>query len=385
MSEQSLLQPSKPCFLYFADGSLFEGKLIGYESIAVGEVIFNTAMTGYQEIITDPSYASQLICFTYPHIGNTGINATDNESQSIFSSGIIIRNYPNHFSNYQAQKSLNDWLIDKKITGICDIDTREIAKMIRTKGSMNAVIYSQGNEKIAKEKLKKFSGLGGLDLAKEVSTAKSYQFNETLYEIDNPEKNLKQSNFKYKVAVLDFGVKHQILRILTSLQCELTVYPAQTNFETIAKQNFDGVFLSNGPGDPKPCTYAIELIKDLLKQKIPIFGICLGHQLLALALGAKTIKMKTGHHGANHPVECLKSGRVLITSQNHGFCVDENIDNAITITHRSLFDNTIQGIKHNTLPAYGFQGHPEASPGPTEARAIFNQFIDDMKKYQTMK
>jgi len=367
--------------LVLEDGSVFYGFSIGIDGIAVGEVVFNTAITGYQEIITDPSYDSQIITFTNPHIGNTGFNEDDYESIQSFCSGIIIRDRPIYESSWRKQQSLNDFLTKQQLIAISGIDTRLLTKTLRKNGSQNGCIMSgkKLDVTLAKEKLKSFKGLIGLDLAKKVSTKNIYESNQGTIRLND--KQLVKKHKKFNVVVYDFGVKQNILRILYDLGCNLTIIPAQYPFQDVLTMNPDGIFLSNGPGDPKACDYAIENIKNFMNSSIPLFGICLGFQLLALASGAKTIKMKFGHHGANHPVIDLESKRVFITSQNHGFVVDkETLPSTITQTHLSLFDNSLQGFKRKDIPAFGFQGHPEASPGPHDIKTIFKHFINLMEK-----
>ena len=367
--------------LALADGSTFLGRSIGAKGEVNGEVVFNTAMTGYQEILTDPSYARQIVTLTYPHIGNTGINSEDVESDQIWTSGLVIKNLPVSASSWRKNNGLEEYLIVNNTVGISNIDTRRLTSLIRRKGAQSGAILA-GNS-ISEDKAvslaKEFPGLSGLDLAQQVSTKEAYKWEEG-------EWGQKQDKKQFKVVALDFGIKKNILRILFQRGCEVTVLPAKTSYEEILKLKPDGVFLSNGPGDPEPCTYAILTIKELLKNKIPIFGICLGHQLLSIALGGKTEKMKFGHHGANHPVKDLNTHRVFITSQNHGFTVKENsLPDEVHITHRSLFDDTIQGISHSKMSAFSFQGHPEASPGPQDMSSLFNTFLDNMKSNNAKK
>ena len=367
--------------LALADGSTFLGRSIGAKGEVNGEVVFNTAMTGYQEILTDPSYARQIVTLTYPHIGNTGINSEDVESDQIWTSGLVIKNLPVSASSWRKNNCLEEYLIANNTVGISNIDTRCLTSLIRKKGAQSGAIIAGNNisEDRAVSLAKEFSGLSGLDLAQEVSTKEAYKWEEG-------EWRQKQDKKQFKVVALDFGIKKNILRILFQRGCEVTVLPAKTSYEEILKLKPDGVFLSNGPGDPEPCTYAILTIKELLKNKIPIFGICLGHQLLSIALGGKTEKMKFGHHGANHPVKDLNTHKVFITSQNHGFTVKENsLPGEVRISHRSLFDDTIQGISHSKLSAFSFQGHPEASPGPQDMSSLFNTFLDNMKSNNAKK
>jgi carbamoyl-phosphate synthase small subunit len=367
-----------------ADGTKFRGYSIGASGHTVGEVVFNTSMTGYQEIISDPSYAEQIISFTYPHIGNVGINEEDFESNQIYSKGIIIRDLPFQHSNFRSHCSLSEFLIKKNIVGIAGIDTRSLTRHLREHGSQSGCIFAEKDidEARALKFAQEFSGLLGLDLAQKVTTQTSYNFNEGEWSLGNGfEKN---NNKDLNVVAYDFGIKKNILRMLVSRGCKVTVVPAKTDFDDVIALEPDGIFLSNGPGDPEPCEYAINNIKVFLKKEIPTFGICLGHQLLALASGAKTEKMKFGHHGANHPVRDLESGKVFITSQNHGFSVDpKSLSRNLKITHLSLFDQSIQGIERSDVPAFGFQGHPEASPGPTEMSYLFDKFIAMIKTART--
>ena len=361
----------KDAILTLEDGTTFSGKSIGVDSHSVGEVVFNTAMTGYQEIITDPSYHKQIVTLTYPHIGNTGTNDEDNESSNSFCSGLVIRESSPISSNWRNKDSLEEFLKKNNVVGISGIDTRKLTNHLRTFGSMNACLSANGmSNDEALTKAKSFSGLAGMDLAKEVTTQTPYEFKPKTQSIHN----------QYHVVAMDFGVKTNILNLLSDRGCKITVVPAQSSFDEVMSYDPDGVFLSNGPGDPEPCDYAISCIKELLSLNIPIFGICLGHQLLALASGAKTEKMKFGHHGANHPVIDTKSGVVYITSQNHGFTVNENtVPDQVTITHKSLFDHSIQGIELKDKNAFSFQGHPEASPGPHDIQLLFDQFIRNIE------
>ena len=361
----------KDAILTLEDGTTFSGKSIGIDSHSIGEVVFNTAMTGYQEIITDPSYHKQIVTLTYPHIGNTGTNDEDNESKDSFCSGLIIRESSPISSNWRNKLPLEDFLKKNNIVGISDIDTRKLTNHLRNNGSMNACLSADGlNIDEAITEARSFSGLAGMDLAKEVTTPTPYEF--------KPQMNSKDSQFH--IVAMDFGVKTNILNLLYNSGCKITVVPAQSSFEKVMSYDPDGVFLSNGPGDPEPCDYAIKCIKELLRLNIPIFGICLGHQLLALASGAKTHKMKFGHHGANHPVINTKSGVVYITSQNHGFTVnEETVPDNVIITHKSLFDQSIQGIEVKDKNAFSFQGHPEASPGPHDIQPLFEKFITNIK------
>jgi carbamoyl-phosphate synthase small subunit len=370
--------------LVLEDGSVFKGTSIGASGVSVGEVVFNTSMTGYQEILTDPSYAEQIITLTYPHIGNTGTNSEDVESNNIWAKGLIIRDLPLIASNFRNQASLSDYLKDHNILGIADIDTRRLTRILRDKGAQRGCIvtvngFNQEAVDSALAASKSFPGLKGMDLAKVVSTAETYEWNDSVWSLENGyQTNLQNSDFH--VVAYDFGAKHNILRMLVDRGCKLTVVPANTSAEDVLALQPDGIFLSNGPGDPEPCDYAISAIKTFLTTDIPIFGICLGHQLLALANGAKTLKMKFGHHGANHPVKDLNANVVMITSQNHGFAVDEaSLPDNIEVTHISLFDKSLQGIHLKDKPAFSFQGHPEASPGPHDAAPLFDHFIELMQ------
>ena len=361
--------------LALEDGTIFEGKSIGASGKTNGEIVFNTSMTGYQEILTDPSYAKQIVTLTYPHIGNTGINQEDVESDAVWCSGLVIRSNSFLQSSWRSENSLTDYLKANNILGISDIDTRKLTRLIRTKGAQAAsILVSEDlNKDEAIDEARKFKGLAGMDLAQEVTTPESYTWDKGVWRQPIQDSQLK-------VVALDFGIKQNILRILASRGFDLKIVPAKTTADEILKLKPNGVFLSNGPGDPEPCDYAIQTIKELALNEIPLFGICLGHQLLALSFGAKTSKMKFGHHGANHPVQDLKTMKVAVTSQNHGFTVEEDsLPNELEITHKSLFDGTVQGIEHKTLPAFSFQGHPEASPGPHDLKNLFQKFEDNMK------
>jgi len=372
--------------LALEDGSLFYGESIGVPGQAVGEVVFNTAMTGYQEILTDPSYARQMVTLTYPHIGNTGTNPEDMESASVFATGLIIRDLPVLHSNFRATESLPVFMRRHKLVGIAGIDTRRLTRLLREQGAQNGCILALEKSgklsmKTALKMARAFPGLKGMDLAKVVSTKKSYSWDEGLWELGTGFEQKTDSRFH--VVAYDFGIKRNILRMLAARGCRLTVIPAQTAAEDVLKMKPDGVFLSNGPGDPEPCSYAIEAIKKIVDTGLPVFGICLGHQLLGLASGARTIKMKFGHHGANHPVLDIDTGRVMITSQNHGFAVDEaSLPSNLRMTHRSLFDDSVQGLERRDQPAFCFQGHPEASPGPHDVSPLFDRFIEMMQKWQ---
>ena len=367
--------------LLLEDGSTFRGQSIGIEGFSVGEVVFNTSMTGYQEIITDPSYDSQIITFTNPHIGNTGINYEDMESLKVHASGVILRDIGISANSWRKNDTLQNFLKNENIVAIGGVDTRKLTKILRTTGSQNGCVMSGKIDlNIAKESIRKFNGLDGSDLAKKVTTKSIYEWNEGLTDIYNVNK-LQEKKTAFKVIAYDFGIKHNILRILKEHGCDLTIVPADYSADKVLDMKPDGVFLSNGPGDPKACGYAIDNIRILLDKKIPLFGICLGFQLLALASGAKTTKMKFGHHGANHPVMDLTTKRVFITSQNHGFIVDDKaLPKNIVSTHISLFDNSLQGFEIREKYAFGFQGHPEASPGPQDINSIFNKFISFMSE-----
>ena len=369
-----------PAILALADGTIFYGDSIGVTGLSVGEVVFNTSMTGYQEILTDPSYCKQIVTLTYPHIGNTGSNKDDMESTKSQAAGLVIRNESIIESSWRSEESLNSFLRSNNTVAISNIDTRKLTKLLRDKGAQSGCIMAgEINENTAIKKAKEFPGLVGMDLAKEVCTSDFYEWNEgSLFE--NRINAIKNDKNIYKVVAYDYGVKSNILRLLSDLGCQLTVVPAETSVEDVLNLKPSGVFLSNGPGDPEACDYAIESVAKLLEKNIPIFGICLGYQLLALAAGAKTVKMKFGHHGANHPVIDIDSGKVIITSQNHGFAVDEDsLPKNIKITHKSLFDGSLQGIRIIDKDAFGFQGHPEASPGPHDLMYIFNDFIKMIK------
>lgn len=378
----------KPALLALEDGSLFHGLSIGIDGYSTGEVVFNTAMTGYQEIITDPSYSRQLVTLTYPHIGNVGTNHEDDESSDVAVAGLIIRDLPPLASNWRSQQSLESYLLDKKVVGISDIDTRRLTRLVREKGAQAGCIMAGDNIDVeqALQYARQFPGLKGMDLAKEVSTVQPYEWAQGTWTLANglPEApHPIDEKLPYHVVAYDYGIKRNILRMLVDRGCRITVVPAELPASELLALKPDGIFLSNGPGDPEPCDYAINAIQELLATDIPVFGICLGHQLLALASGASTVKMKFGHHGANHPVQDLASGVVMITSQNHGFAVDESTLPAnLTATHRSLFDGTLQGIHRTDVPAFSFQGHPEASPGPHDVEPLFDHFIDLIKARQ---
>ncbi|EKO3577585.1 glutamine-hydrolyzing carbamoyl-phosphate synthase small subunit [Vibrio metschnikovii] len=376
---------SKPALLVLEDGTVFHGVSIGAEGFSVGEVVFNTSMTGYQEILTDPSYSQQIVTLTYPHIGNTGTNSEDEESSSIHAQGLVIRDLPLIASNFRNQRSLSDYLKSQNILGIADIDTRKLTRILREKGAQNGCIMAgeHCDEAFALAKAKDFPGLKGMDLAKEVTTQEAYAWQQGSWTLEGGLPEAKDhSELPYHVVAYDFGAKRNILRMLVDRGCRLTVVPAQTSAEEVLALNPDGVFLSNGPGDPAPCTYAIEATKVFLEKGLPVFGICLGHQILALASGAQTVKMKFGHHGANHPVKDLQRDVVMITAQNHGFAVDEaSLPDTLRATHKSLFDGSLQGIHRIDKPAFSFQGHPEASPGPHDAAPLFDHFIELIKQH----
>jgi carbamoyl-phosphate synthase small subunit len=373
---------SKSALLVLEDGTVFRGTAIGAEGISVGEVVFNTSMTGYQEILTDPSYAEQIVTLTYPHIGNTGTNSEDEEANKIWAKGLVIRDLPLLASNFRNEQSLDEYLKSRNILGIADIDTRKLTRILRDKGAQNGcIIAGDVDEAKALEAAKAFPGLKGMDLAKVVCTKEQYTWNETSWTLGEGFKTLSDEDVKFHVVAYDFGVKRNILRMLVDRGCKLTVVPAETPAADVLALNPDGIFLSNGPGDPAPCTYAIEAIKTFLETDMPIFGICLGHQLLALASGAQTVKMKFGHHGGNHPVKDLDRNVVMITAQNHGFAADQDtLPDNLRATHVSLFDGTLQGIHRTDKPAFSFQGHPEASPGPHDAAPLFDHFIDLMQE-----
>ncbi|MCD9569869.1 glutamine-hydrolyzing carbamoyl-phosphate synthase small subunit [Pseudomonas protegens] len=375
---------TKPAILALADGSIFRGEAIGADGQTVGEVVFNTAMTGYQEILTDPSYAQQIVTLTYPHIGNTGTTPEDAESDRVWSAGLVIRDLPLVASNWRNTLPLSDYLKANNVVAIAGIDTRRLTRILREKGAQNGCIMAGDNisEEAAIAAARGFPGLKGMDLAKVVSTKQSYEWRSTVWDLKtDSHATIEAADLPYHVVAYDYGVKLNILRMLVERGCRVTVVPAQTPASDVLALNPDGVFLSNGPGDPEPCDYAIKAIKEILETEIPVFGICLGHQLLALASGAKTLKMGHGHHGANHPVQDLDSGVVMITSQNHGFAVDEaTLPGNVRAIHKSLFDGTLQGIERTDKSAFSFQGHPEASPGPNDVAPLFDRFINEMAK-----
>ncbi len=376
---------TRKAVLALENGDIFKGVAIGASGIATGEVVFNTAMTGYQEILTDPSYARQIVTLTHPHIGNTGVNREDEESDGIWVEGLVIKSLPLLESNWRMEKTLPQYLSENNILGIAGVDTRRLTRILREQGSQNGAIVAGDGDVSAADidralaSAKQFPGLKGMDLAREVTTAASYPWAEGLWQLGLG--HHQPTNHKFHVVAYDFGTKRNILRMLVERGCRLTVVPAQTSASDVLAMSPDGVFLSNGPGDPDPCDYAIEAIRAIVATGVPVFGICLGLQLLALACGAKTMKMGHGHHGANHPVKNLDDGTVLITSQNHGFCVDDtSLPDNVRVTHRSLFDGTLQGLHLSDQPAFGFQGHPEASPGPHDAAPLFDHFIKLMEK-----
>ena len=375
-----------PAVLALADGTLFHGHSIGAAGLSSGEVVFNTAMTGYQEILTDPSYCRQIITLTYPHIGNTGWNDQDNEARRVFAAGLVVRDVPRMMSNFRAQTSLEAALARENVVAIAGLDTRRLTRHLRTHGAQNGCIAAavegrldEAQVEAAVRRARAEASMSGLDLAKVVTVDRPYTWRKTAWSLGEAEAELSRPDFH--VVAYDFGVKHNILRLLASRPCEVTVVPAQTSAEDVLALRPDGVFFSNGPGDPEPCTYAIEAARTLMARGAPCFGICLGHQIMALASGARTYKMKFGHHGANHPVKDLDSGRVSITSQNHGFAVDEkSLPPTLRATHVSLFDGSLQGIERTDTPAFSFQGHPEASPGPHDIGYLFDRFVDRMIK-----
>jgi carbamoyl-phosphate synthase small subunit len=373
---------SSPALLALADGSLFRGSAIGAEGSAVGEVVFNTAMTGYQEILTDPSYAKQLVTLTYPHIGNTGTNPEDEESRAVWAAGLVIRDLPLLASSFRSTRPLDQYLRDQGVVAIAGIDTRRLTRLLREKGAQAGCIVTgeaAADAAAAVAAAGAFPGLAGADLAREVTVDTPYRWTEGSWQLGSGFRQFQESDQRFHVVAYDYGVKRNILRMLADRGCRLTVVPAETPAAEVLALEPDGIFLSNGPGDPEPCDYAIAAIRELLETDIPLFGICLGHQLLALASGARTVKMKFGHHGANHPVQDLDAGTVLITSQNHGFAVDDTgLPDCLRVTHRSLFDGSLQGIHRTDKPAFSFQGHPEASPGPHDAAPLFDHFIELM-------
>ena len=371
---------TQPAILALEDGTVFEGDSVGAPGLAVGEVVFNTAMTGYQEIVTDPSYARQIVTLTYPHVGNTGCNAADDESTRAWAAGLIVRDVPRRPSSWRSEIALPQWLLQRGVVAISGIDTRKLTRLLRDQGAQNGALMAGDSidADAAIEAARKFPGLKGMDLAKEVSVRAPYQWNAGTLDLDR--NAFARGAGRYRVVAYDYGIKLNILRMLADRGCDITVVPAQTPASEVFALDPDGVFLSTGPGDPEPCDYAIAATREFIARKLPTYGICLGHQLLGLAVGARTLKMKFGHHGANHPVIDLDSGRVLITSQNHGFAVDEaTLPANVRVTHRSLFDGSNQGIELTDAPAFSFQGHPEASPGPRDVGYLFDRFIASMQ------
>jgi carbamoyl-phosphate synthase small subunit len=364
----------EPAVLVLADGTVFRGRSIGAHGAAVGEVVFNTAMTGYQEILTDPSYCRQIVTLTYPHIGNTGVNAEDAESRRVYAEGLVVRDVPRLLSNWRSQGDLTSYLKKNKVVGIAELDTRKLTRILREQGAQNGCLTTEVDVDKALAKAKAFPGLAGMDLAKVVTTDKPYEWTHGRWELGTGYRKIE--NPRFHVVAYDYGIKHNILRMIAERSSRVTVVPAQTPAREVLRMKPDGVFLANGPGDPEPCDYAIEAIGEILDAtKVPVFGICLGHQLMGLASGAKTLKMKFGHHGANHPVKDLDSGRVVITSQNHGFAVDPaTVPSTLRATHISLFDGSLQGLARTDRPAFCFQGHPEASPGPHDIGYLFDRF-----------
>ncbi|MDX3904323.1 MAG: glutamine-hydrolyzing carbamoyl-phosphate synthase small subunit [Pigmentiphaga sp.] len=374
----SLFPETTPAILALADGTIFRGMSIGAPGHAVGEVVFNTAITGYQEILTDPSYNRQIVTLTYPHIGNTGVNDEDREAARVHAAGLVVRDHSLVVSNFRSQRSLSEYLVQQNVVGIAGIDTRKLTRILRDKGAQNGCVYVGSDEQEALRLARGFPGMSGLDLAKVVSVDQSYEWREGVWKLGAGHDGSGAGQFH--VVAYDFGVKWNILRLLVNSGCRVTVVPAQTPAADVLAMNPDGVFLANGPGDPEPCDYAIEAARVFLDRKIPLFGICLGHQLMGLAVGAKTLKMKLGHHGANHPVKDVITGRVFITSQNHGFAVDpDTLPANARVTHVSLFDGSLQGFELTDRPAFCFQGHPEASPGPHDIVVLFDRFAQLMQ------
>ena len=375
----------QPALLALEDGSLFRGESIGVEGLSIGEVVFNTAITGYQEILTDPSYCKQIVTLTYPHIGNVGCNPEDEESPHIHATGLVIRDLPIRVSNFRASHSLSEYLSIHGLVAIAGIDTRRLTRLLREKGAQNGAIMA-GPHLDAEEALlaaRGFPGLKGMDLAQVVSSTTPYPWTEGTWSLSHGHSSPGPENIRFRVVAYDYGVKRNILRMLASRGCQVTVVPAKTTAQEVLAMKPDGVFLSNGPGDPEPCDYAINAIREIAARRVPLFGICLGHQLLGLASGARTAKMKFGHHGANHPVQDLSTRQVMITSQNHGFAVDEaTLPTNLEATHRSLFDGSLQGIRRTDIPAFSFQGHPEASPGPHDVGTLFDQFAEMMERHR---
>ena len=378
------MEPRTEALLAFEDGSLFSGHAVGAIGMTTGEVVFNTSMTGYQEILTDPSYCRQIVVLTYPHVGNVGANSEDEESHRAFASGLVVRDVPAQASNWRSRLSLTDCLRQHGVIGIAGVDTRRLTRLLREKGALAGAIVAGADidPDAAVAEARAFPGLAGMDLARVVSTQTPYEWTSGPWTGSRGFRAPEPHTLPWRVVAYDFGIKRNILRSLVSRGCRVEVVPARTPAREVLSRSPHGVFLSNGPGDPEPCVYAVDAIRHLLEQAIPVFGICLGHQLLALASGARTMKMKFGHHGANHPVAHPESGRILITSQNHGFAVDESsLPESLAVTHRSLFDGTIQGLQRTDVPAFSFQGHPEASPGPHDAADLFDRFVEMMQTY----
>ena len=371
---------TRSAILALADGTVFHGESVGVDGLVTGEVVFNTAMTGYQEILTDPSYCKQIVTLTYPHIGNTGCNAEDNESGEVYAAGLVVRDCFDTPSNWRAEQSLPEFLASRNVVAISGLDTRKLTRILRDKGAQSGCIISgRPDAADAIENARRFSGLEGMDLASIVSCVTPYEWEDGIWQ--PPEVEIAATPPRFNVVAYDFGVKHNILRMLVHRGCRVTVVPARTRARDVLEMKPDGVFLSNGPGDPAACRYAVDAVRDLINQRVPVFGICLGFQLLALASDARTIKMKFGHHGANHPVLDIAGGHVMISSQNHGFAVDpESLSSKLEITHRSLFDDSLQGLARKDSPAFGFQGHPEASPGPHDVAVLFDRFVAMMSK-----
>jgi carbamoyl-phosphate synthase small subunit len=372
-----------PAILVLEDGSVFHGRSIGAPGSTVGEVVFNTAMTGYQEILTDPSYSRQIVTLTCPHIGNTGVNVEDEESQAIHAAGLVIRDLPLLVSNFRSEHTLDSYLRDHGVVAIADIDTRRLTRILREQGAQSGCILAdEGGVDQALEQARAFPGLKGMDLAKEVTTPEAYAWNESVWQLGDGHAARDPAEARFHVVAYDYGVKRNILRMLVERGCRVTVVPARMRASEVLAMSPDGVFLSNGPGDPEPCDYAISAIREIVDSGMPTFGICLGHQLLGLASGARTTKMKFGHHGANHPVQDLATGKVMISSQNHGFAVDEaSLPGNLKPTHKSLFDGSLQGIHRTDRPAFSFQGHPEASPGPHDVAPVFDHFIELIEQH----
>jgi carbamoyl-phosphate synthase small subunit len=368
-----------PALLALADGTVFIGHSIGATGVTLGEVVFNTALTGYQEILTDPSYCRQIVTLTYPHIGNTGVNKEDVEATRVHAAGLVVRDLPRVHSNFRASRSLSEYLVAEEVVAIADLDTRRLTRILRDRGAQPGAILVGDDEGRAIELARSFPGMAGLDLAKVVSVERPYEWKDTAWQLGHGFG--RNENGRLHVLAYDFGVKHNILRLLATRGCRITVVPARTSANDVISLQPDGIFLSNGPGDPEPCEYAIEATRALIDRRLPTFGICLGHQIMGLAAGGRTLKMKFGHHGANHPVQDLESGKVLITSQNHGFAVDPaSLPGNCKVTHISLFDGTLQGFRRTDRPAFCFQGHPEASPGPHDIGYLFDRFVKMMEE-----